>query len=56
MFKVMIDKGVIHTNMPGDVGITLFDACWRADIYKRHNPTATFTVVNMINGDIEYRV
>lgn len=56
MFKIVLDKGEIHVDMPNDIGLRLLEACYRADIYKQHNPTAIFTVVNMENGDIEYQV
>lgn len=56
MYKVTIDKGDIHADMPYDNNLDLFEAFWRADIYKNRNPKAIFTVVNQENGDIEYQV
>lgn len=41
--------------MPKDKDLGLFEAAYRADLYKKKNPTATFTVVNMENGDVEYQ-
>lgn len=56
MFKIVLDKGEIHVDMPNDSGLRLLEACYRADLYKRRNPAAIFSVVNMDNGDIEYQV
>lgn len=56
MFKVTIDKGDIHADMPYDNHLDLFEAFYRADICKKRNPKATFTVVNEENGDVEYQV
>ena len=60
-FKVTMgyrDKaGEYHTlDLPGDKNLRLFDACDRADIYKRWRPDRVFTVVNEENGDFEYQV
>lgn len=56
MYKIVMDKGEIHVDMPLDIGLRLFEACYRADLYKHRNASAVFTVVNMENGDIEYQI
>ena len=43
-------------DMPNDSGMRLLEACHFADIYKRKNPQAVFSVVNEETGDIEYQV
>lgn len=56
MFKIVIYVQGRAVDMPHDSGLRLCEACYRADIYKRRNESATFTVVNEDNGDIEYQV
>lgn len=42
-------------DMPKDDNLGLLEASYRADLYKKKNPTATFMVVNMENGDVDYQ-
>ncbi len=56
MFKIRIDTNDIHSDMPMDTNLGLLEACDRAEIYKRKNPAAFFTVVNEDNGDVEYQI
>lgn len=56
MFKIVLNKPDMEFDMPNDLHLSLFDACDRAEIYKRHNHSATFKVVNEDNGDVEYEV
>ena len=56
MFKIMLEKDGMRINMPHDHGLRLLEAAERADIYKRHNPSAVFTVVNEENDNIEYQI
>lgn len=56
MYKITLAKGDMLIDMPHDNGLGLFEACYRADIYKRHNSKAVFSVVNVETGDIEYQV
>lgn len=55
-FKIVLSTTAVIMDMPHDKGLGLFEAMHRADIYKSHNGTATFTVVNEENGDVEYQV
>lgn len=43
-------------DLPKDKGLRFFEACERADIYKRCNPQATYSVVEEEHGDILYQV
>ena len=43
-------------DMPNDKNMRLLTACEYADIYKRKNPKAIFSVVNEETGDVEYQV
>ena len=43
-------------DMPNENGMCLLEACNFAEIYKRKNPQAVFSVVNEETGDIEYQV
>ena len=56
MFKIVITTRDISLDMPHDIGLNLFDACYRADLYKKNNAKAAFTVVDMTTGDVEYQV
>jgi len=56
MYKIHIDTDIVHADMPMDTGLGLLEACDRAEIYKRRNPAAVFTVVNEDNGDVEYQI
>lgn len=56
MYKITLSKADLFFDMPNDANLGLFDACDRVEIYKRKNPSAVFSVVNMENGDIEYQV
>ena len=56
MFKVQITVDGRMIDMPHDSGLRLSEACYRADIYKKHNSKCTFTVVNEENGDFEYQI
>lgn len=55
-FKIVLSTPAVVVDMPNDKGLGLFDAMHRADLYKSHNRTATFSVVNEENGDVEYQV
>lgn len=56
-FKITLyTKRVGTIDMPNDKGMRLLEACEFADIYKRKNPNAVFSVVNEETGDIEYQV
>lgn len=56
-FKITLYKKEIGTiTMPSCNGLRLLEACYFADIFKRRNPEAIFSVVNEENGDIEYQV
>lgn len=56
-FKITIfTKRTGTFDMPNEKGMRLLQACEFADIYKRHNPDAVFSVVNEQTGDIEYQV
>ena len=54
MFSVVLIIDDIRSVM--DNGLGLLEACFRADVYKKHNDRATFVVVNNKTGDIEYCV
>lgn len=59
MYKiVMYFKDVCGNNhrvpMRFDKNLGLIEAQKRADLYKKRNPSATFEVVSMENGDVEY--
>lgn len=56
MYKITLAKADMLIDMPLDNGLSLLEACGRADIYKRHNSKAVFSVVNVETGDIEYQV
>lgn len=56
MYKITLSKADMFFDMPNDKNLRLFDACDRAEIYKRKNPSAVFSVVNMETGDIEYQI
>ena len=56
MYKIVLRTKDVKVDMPKDIGLGLFEACWRADLYKKKNPQATFMVVNLENGDIDYEV
>jgi len=57
MFKIVLVMPDGHTiNMPGDKDLRLFEACDRAEIYKKRNPDRGFRVLNAENGDVEYEV
>lgn len=43
-------------DMPNEKGMRLMEACDYADIYKRKNPQAIFSVVDEVTGDLEYQV
>ena len=53
-YKISLTKDDIHADMPNDFNLGLMEACWRADVYKKRNPTAHFIVINESNGDVEY--
>ena len=56
-FKITLyTKRVGTIDMPNDKGMRLLEACEFADIYKRKNPDAVFSVINEDTGDIEYQV
>lgn len=55
-FMITLQRGSIYLEMPGDKGLRLFEACHRAELYKKKNPQAIFSVVNEENGDIEYQI
>lgn len=56
-FKITLyTKRVGTIDMPNDKGMRLLEACEFADIYKRKNPNAVFSVINEETGDIEYQV
>lgn len=55
MYKIMMYVNGMTINMPFDAGLSFLEACERADIYKRHNSKAVFSVVND-SGEIEYQV
>ena len=56
-FKITLyTKRVGTIDMPNDKGMRLLEACEFADIYKRKNPDAVFSVINEETGDIEYQV
>lgn len=55
-YKITLTKNDIHADMPDDHDLGLMEACWRADVYKKRNPKAVFTVVNETNGDVEYQI
>lgn len=56
-FKITLyTKRVGTIDLPNDKGMRLLEACEFADIYKRKNPNAVFSVVNEETGDIEYQV
>ena len=42
--------------VPGCNGLRLLEACDFADIFKKQNPKAIFSVVNEETDDIEYQV
>lgn len=55
MFKIVLSKPDMEIDMPNDKHLSLFDACDRAEIYQRHNRSASFKVINEDNGDVEYQ-
>lgn len=54
MFSIMLIKNDIRCIMPNDTELGLIEACARADVYKKHNSSAAFLVVNNTTGDVEY--
>lgn len=61
MYKIIMYfkdvEGTTHkVPMRFDKNLSLMSACNRADLYKKRNPNATFDVVSMDNGDVEYWV
>ena len=58
MFKIIMKPASTGrlVPMPGDKNLSLREAVWRADLYKKKNPKATFSVVNEINEEVEYEV
>lgn len=58
MFKITLYSPALgrEIEMPHDKHLGLLEACNYADIYKKSNSQATFTVYNEENGDIEYQV
>ena len=56
MFKITFSKDDMYLDMPGDNGLSLFEAEDRANIYKNRNPGATFSIVNEDNGDCEFQI
>ena len=56
-FKITLYKKEIGTiTMAGCNGLRLLEACDFADIFKKQNPKAIFSVVNEETDDIEYQV
>lgn len=57
MFKVSMYSRTLKKilEMPTDINLGLFEACYRADLYAKSN-RADFFVINEENGDIEYEV
>ncbi len=55
MYKIIMYVNGTTISMPLDTDLRLFEACEKADIYKRHNSKAVYSVVND-SGDIEYQV
>lgn len=51
---VMINGNVVK--MPSDTNLGLFEACHRAELYKKRNLKNTFRVINNDNEDLEMEV
>ena len=45
-----------RVQMPKDTHLGLFEACFRADVYKKQNGKNVYQVVNNETGDIEYEI
>jgi len=58
MFQIKLYSQALgkEIEMPNDKHLGLLEACHYADVYKKSNPQATFTVYNEQNGDVEYQV
>ena len=56
MYKIVMSFDGRLLDMPKDHGLGLSEACYRADLYKKRNEARTFSVVNEVNGDIEYQI
>ena len=58
MFKITMFSRSLkrELDLPSDTNLRLFDACERADMYKRRVPENIFSVINMETGDCEYQV
>ena len=52
--KMYIPRIRKQMDMPNEKGLGLFEACHRADLYKRSNPHCNYSVINEDNGDVEY--
>ena len=56
MFHIQMIKDDMYIDMPNDTKLDLFEACHRAEIYKKKNPSAVFRVINSDNLDIEMEI
>lgn len=56
MYKIKLTTDKVDFFMPKENHESLFKACDYADIYKKHNPKAHYSVINDESGDVEYEV
>lgn len=56
MYKILMNIKSTGTTMIIDKVESLFEACHRADIYKKKNPVNTYQVLAPNDHDIEYEV
>ena len=56
MYHIEMVVDSLYIRMPDDDNLELFEACDRANIYKKKNPKATFRVINSENLDLEMEV
>lgn len=56
MYKIHLATDKVSFDMPNERYESLFMAVRIANLYKKANATAHFTVINEDNGDIEHEI
>lgn len=53
MYNVIMRKPGMEIKMPHDVNLTLSEACFRIECYKKRNPSAYYFVVDENGNEFE---
>ena len=54
MYKIHLSTKSVSFDMPKENHESLLKACHLADLYKKRNENARFTVIDTSNGDVMY--